>query len=140
MGAVVGPGVIGVGLVVGGGVTGVGAMVEVGPDVGDAVGLKVGLSPPQAARSNTRVMKMPVRDNRGKDRTTDVGSKKLPLLLFELGVTVRPIGFTLLIAGDGMPHRFQGGVHFFLCLLDRLQGITEVCARYRGHSIKSLGQ
>ena len=53
-------------------------MVETGPDVGGAVGL----SPPHAARSSTRVRKMPVRDNRGKDRTTDVGSKKIPLLLF----------------------------------------------------------
>ena len=87
---------------VGGGAICVGAMVEAGPDVGVAVGL----SPPHAARIKTRVRKMPVIDNRGKDRRTGLGSKKIPPLFFDLGVAVKSITIALLITGAGMTHRF----------------------------------
>lgn len=86
----------------GGGAVCVGAMVETGPDVGGAVGL----SPPHPARIKTRVRKMPVMDNRGKDRRTGLGSKKIPPLFFDLGVAVKSITFALLITRSGMPHRF----------------------------------
>ena len=42
-------------------------VVEVGPKAGGDVGLALVLSPPHAARSNTRVRMMPVKDSLGKD-------------------------------------------------------------------------
>ena len=111
-------------------------MVEAGPDAGGAVGL----SPPHAARSNTRVSMMPAMDNRGKDRTTGLGSKTIPLLYFGLGVPSRSIICTLLITGAGMPRRFQGGVHSFLRKLDCLQGVAKIWKSYRGHPIHSSFQ
>ena len=72
----------------GGGANCVAATVEAGSDVGDNVGLALGLSPPHAARINTRVRIMPDMDNPGKHRAADDRFKTRSPYLYDLGVAV----------------------------------------------------
>ena len=67
----------------------VAAMVDVGSNVGGAVGL----SPPHAAKSVTRARMMPVRGNPGKNRAEGVRFKAASPCFYDLGAAFE--SFTL---------------------------------------------
>jgi len=84
----------------------VAGVVEAGSDVGCVVGAKVELSPPHAARSNTRIRMMPGIDNPGKNRAAGLLLKATPPCLYGLGVAVEIPTFALHTIKTGLAHYF----------------------------------
>lgn len=81
-------------------------VVEVGSDVGSVVGTAVELSPPHAARSNTRIRMMPGIDNPGENRAAGVILKATPPCLYGLGAAIEIPTFALLTIKTSLAHYF----------------------------------